>query len=301
LGDNFGWRRWDARPAERPLESSEERINPLVRMIDEGYLGAMQIPLLAGRAFTASDDAKAEPVIIINQRLAKVLWPGEDPIGRLVRTSEKDRRVVGLVGDVRYFGLDREADLEMYMPIRTGDYQSIDLVVRGSLPPAALINGVRAALRRVDPTLPVAEFRTMEQLVDHSVFARRFVVLLVAGFAAFGLLLACLGIYAVISYSVTQRTQEIGIRMALGATPGNVRAHILGQTGALALLGVVVGLPASFVATRAIRSLLYDVGASDPSTFLAVLMVLGAVAALAGYVPARRATQVDPSIALRPQ
>ena len=302
LGDNFGWRRWDAVPAEKAgAQQPEERINPLVRMIDEGYLAAMQIPLRRGRAFRTWDDANSEPVIIINERLARVLWPGVDPIGRVIRTSGKDRRVVGVLGDVRYFGLDRGADMEMYMPIRTGDYQSVDLVVRGSLPPATLAGGMRAALRRVDPSLPVAEFRTMEQLVDRSVFARRFVVLLVGGFAAFGLLLASLGIYAVISYSVTQRTQEIGIRMALGATPGKLRAHVLGQTGTLALLGVAVGLPASWLAARAIRGLLFDVGASDPPTFIAVLVILVGVAALAGYVPARRATQVDPAIALRPR
>ncbi|HUG09551.1 MAG TPA: ABC transporter permease [Opitutaceae bacterium] len=301
LGDNFGWRRWDAVPAEKAgAQQPEERINPLVRMVDEGYLAAMQIPLRRGRAFRTSD-ANSEPVIIVNERLARVLWPGVDAIGRVIRTSGKDRRVIGVVGDVRYFGLDREADMEMYMPIRTGDYQSVDLVVRASLPPAALTGGIRAALRRVDPTLPVAEFRSMEQLVDRSVFARRFVVLLVGGFAAFGLLLASLGIYAVISYSVTQRTQEIGIRMALGATPGKLRAHILGQTARLALLGVAVGLPASWLAARAIRSLLFDVRASDPPTYIAVLVILVGVAALAGYVPARRATHVDPAIALRPR
>jgi predicted permease len=301
LGDNFGWRRWDAKATDKPQLRDEDRLNPLVRMIDEGYLAAMQIPLRGGRAFIASDDANSEPVIIINERLARALWPGQDPLGRMLRTSAQNRRVVGVLGDVRYFGLDREADIEMYMPIRTGDYSSVDLVVRGSLPPAALAASVRAALRRVDPTLPLAEFRTMEQLVDRSVFARRFVVVLVAGFAVFGLLLASLGIYAVISYSVAQRTQEIGIRMALGATPGNLRAHILGQTATLTLLGVAVGLPASGMAARAIRGLLFDVGASDPTTFVAVLLVLGAVAALAGYVPARRATQVDPAIALRPR
>lgn len=301
LGDNFGWRRWDAAVAGRPRLSGQEPLTPLVRMIDEGYLATMQIPLRRGRAFTTADDADSEPVIIINERLARALWPGEDPIGRVLRTSGKDRRVVGVLGDVRYFGLDREADMEMYMPIRTGDYSSVDLVVRGSLAPAALAGGIRAALRRVDPNLPVAGFTSMEQLIDRSVFARRFVVLLVGGFAAFGLLLASLGIYAVISYSVTQRTQEIGIRMALGATPGKLRAHILGQTGTLALLGVAVGLPASWLAARAIRGLLFDVGASDPPTFIAVLMLLGGVAALAGYVPARRATQVDPAIALRPR
>jgi len=293
LGDNFGWRRWDAAIPGR--DEKRDRMSALVRIVDQGYLRTMQIPVLAGRAFTASDDS----VIIVNEQLAKKLWPNEDPIGRYVRTSGVVRRVVGVVGDVRYFGLDRGTDLEMYMPLRTGDYQSVDLVVRSAMPPAALASGIRAALHRVDPTLPAAEFRTMQQLVDRSVFARRFVAMLVAAFAAFGLILAALGIYAVISYSVTLRTQEISIRMALGATPRILLTSILSQTGRMVLVGAVIGVSASFVAARAIRGLLFGIGTSDPVTFAATLAVLAIVALLAGYLPARRATQVDPSLALR--
>jgi predicted permease len=300
LGDNFGWRRWNASPAGS-APNDGERIQPLVRMIDEGYLGTMKIPLRAGRTFTAADDASSEPVIIVNETLAGTLWSGKDPVGRVLKTSGVNRRVVGVVGDVRYFGLDRGLDAEMYMPMRqTADYESVDLAVRGAVSPTALAAGVRAALRRVDPNLPTVEFRTMEQLVDRSVFARRFTVLLVAGFAAFGLILSCLGIYAVISYSVSQRTQEIGIRMALGATPSRLRTAIFGETGVLVALGIAVGVPASWMASRAIRGLLFDVGPSDPATYATVLVVMSAVAVLAGYVPARRATQVDPAVALRP-
>jgi len=293
LGDNFGWRRWDAAIPGR--DEKRDRMSALVRIVDQGYLRTMQIPVLAGRAFTASDDS----VIIVNEQLAKKLWPNEDPIGRYVRTSGVVRRVVGVVGDVRYFGLDRGTDLEMYMPLRTGDYQSVDLIVRSAMPPAAIASGIRAALHRVDPTLPAAEFRTMQQLVDRSVFARRFVAMLVAAFAAFGLILAALGIYAVISYSVTLRTQEISIRMALGATPRILLTSILSQTGRMVLVGAVIGVSASFVAARAIRGLLFGIGTSDPVTFAATLAVLAIVALLAGYLPARRATQVDPSLALR--
>jgi len=301
LGDNFGWRRWSAL-ADGVEPNADQGVQPLVRMIDVGYLAAMKIPVRAGRAFTTADDSTSEPVIIINETLAGTLWPGKDPIGRVLKTSNKNRRVVGVVGDVRYFGLDRGVDAEMYMPIRqTGDYQSVDLVVRGAIPPTALAAGVRAALRRMDASLPVVEFRTMEELVDHSVFARRFTVLLVAGFAVFGLMLSCLGLYAVISYSVSQRTQEIGIRMALGATPASLRTRIFGETGVLVLLGIAMGLPASWLATRAIRGLLFDVGSADPVTYAGVLAVLAGVAVLAGYVPARRATRIDPAIALRPR
>jgi putative ABC transport system permease protein len=298
LGDNFGWRRWDATTEERPRE---ERIVPLVRMADEGYLATMKIPLRAGRSFTAADGATSEPVIIVNEALAKLLWPGEDPIGRSMTTSNVSRRVVGVVGNVRYFGLDRAPDIEMYLPLRQGDFQTVDIVVRSALPSAELVKSVRAALRRADPTLPIPAFHTMAELVDRSVFTRRFVVLLVGGFAMFGLLLASLGIYAVISYSVAQRTQEMGIRMALGATPMDLLTRVLGQTGKLAVLGIAIGLPASLVAAKAIRGLLYDVGASDPATFAAVLAVLAGVATCAGFIPARRATRVDPAIALRPR
>jgi predicted permease len=293
LGDNFGWRRWDASIPGR--DEKRDRVLPLVRIIDQGYLRTMQIPVFAGRAFTASDDS----VVIVNERLARTFWPNENAIGRYVRSSGTNRRVVGVVGDVRYFGLDHDTDPEMYLPLSTGDYQSVDLVVRAAVPPAALASGIRAALHRVDPTLPIAEFRTMQQLVDRSVFARRFVAMLVAAFAAFGLILAALGIYAVISYSVTLRTQEISIRIALGATPGVLLASILGQTGRMVLLGGVIGLSASFVAARGIRGLLFSVGASDPATFAATLAVLTIVALLAGYLPARRATEVDPALALR--
>jgi predicted permease len=299
LGDNFGWRRWDAL-AEGHAPNEGERIQPLVRIIDGGYLGTMKIPLRAGRSFTPADDSSSEPVIIVNEALANALWPGKDPIGRMLKTSQVNRRVVGVVGGVRYFGLDRGLDPEMYMPLRGGDYQSVDLVVRGAIPATTLAAGVRAALRGVDPNLPTVEFRTMEQLVDRSVFARRFTVLLVAGFAAFGLILSCLGIYAVISYSVTQRTQEIGIRMALGATPARLRTTIFGETGVLVVLGMIVGVPASWMASRAIRGLLFDVGSADPATYGAVLAVMAVVAVLAGYMPARRATEVEPSVALRP-
>ncbi len=301
LGDNFGWRRWNA-SAEGSPRNGDQPIQPLVRVIDDGYFAAMKIPLRAGRAFTSADDAPGDPVIIINETLAGELWPGEDPIGRTLKTSGVNRRVIGVVGGVRYFGLDRGVDAEMYLSRRqTGDYQSMDLVVRGSIPTTALATGVRAALRRVDSSLPVVEFRTMEELLDHSVFARRFIVLVVTGFAAFGLILSCLGIYAVISYSVSQRTQEIGIRVALGATPGDLRTTIFGETGALVVVGIAVGLPASWMASRAIRGLLFDVGVFDPMTYALVLAVLTAVAVVAGYVPARRATQIDPAIALRPR
>ena len=304
LGDNYGWRRWGARAVGQPEDSTQrDRPGPLVRMVDAGYFVTMRIPLHSGSGFTAADVPGSEPVAIVNQTLGAELWPGQDPIGRTMVAGGTPRRVIGVVGSVRYFSLDRDVEREMYFPIgHSGGYSSVDLVVRGSnSSTTSLIASVRAALRRADPDLPVANFRTMQELVDRSVFARRFVVMLVAGFAVFGVGLSALGIYAVISYSVSQRTQEIGIRMALGATADGVRRGILAETGRLAVAGLALGLPLSWMAARTIRGLLYDVGSFDAGTFGATLLALVAVAIGAGYRPARRATRVDPALALRPR
>jgi ABC-type antimicrobial peptide transport system permease subunit len=204
------------------------------------------------------------------------------------------------VGDVRHLALEQGAGLEMYLPIRqTGDYSSVDLVVRTTLPPAELASAVRAALKPVEPNLPGNDFRTLQQLVDKAVSPRRFVVLLLGGFALFALILASLGIYAVISYSVNQRTQEIGIRMALGASAKDLQVRILGQTLGLAAIGMLIGVIASWAVARALRGLLFGVTSADPVTFAGMLIVLTAVAATAGYLPARRASRIDPMIALR--
>ncbi len=199
LGDNFGWRGWTVSPRDRETDPAAHQ-NALTRMIDDQYFSAMRIAMKAGRGFTSDDHAASERVIVINEALARALWPDADPLGRVLRTSGRDYRVVGVVNDVRYFALERETGQEMYMLLtQTGDYQTVDLVVRSAVPPANLIPGIRAALKRADPGLPAAEFRTMEQLVDRSVFTRRIIVQLLAGFAGFGLILASLGLYAVIS------------------------------------------------------------------------------------------------------
>ena len=302
LGDNYGWRRWGARAVGQPVDSTQrDRPGPLVRMVDAGYFATMGIPIRSGSGFTTSDVPGSEPVAIVNQTLAAELWPGQDAVGRMMVAGGTPRRVIGVVGAVRYFSLDRNVEREMYFPIgHSGGYNSVDLVVRGrNVSATRLIASVRAALQRADPGLPVAHFRTMEELVDRSVFARRFVVMLVAGFAVFGVVLSALGVYAVISYSVSQRTQEIGIRMALGATAEGVRRRILAETGRLAVLGLALGLPLSWMAARAIRGLLYDVGSFDVVTFGAALVALAGIAACGGYFPARRATRVNPALALK--
>jgi predicted permease len=298
LGNNFGWRRWSA---SLPGAPSVARVEPLVRMIDAGYFSTMKIRLLAGRAVAASDEPASEPVAVVNEQLARALWPGQDPLGRLVQTGGADRRVVGVVGGVRYFALDRDVAPEIYIPLgQPGGFHSVDLVVRSDMPPAAMAASLRAALRRADPTLPLTEFRTMQDLVDRSLFARRFVAGLVAGFALFGLALAALGIYAVIAYAVSERTREIGIRMALGASPTKLLVRILGDTGLLVGLGLALGLPLSLMAAQGIRGLLYEVGWSEPITLVGTGLLLAGVAALATLLPARRATRVHPLVALRP-
>ena len=260
----------------------------------------MRIAIRAGRGFTSDDHATSERVVIVNEALARALWSDEDPLGRVLRASGRDYRVVGVITDVRYFALEQETGQEMYMLLsQTGDYQTVDLVVRSAVAPTSLIPSIRAALRRADPGLPAVDFRTMQQLVDRSVFTRRSMVLLLTGFAGFGLILASLGLYAVISYSVSQRTREIGVRMALGAAPVAMQRQILTQTMTLAAIGVAVGLPLAWMAAKAIQGLLYGVVSSDPVTFGGVVTVVAIVAALAGYLPARRASRIDPVLALR--
>ena len=201
---------------------------------------------------------------------------------------------------VRHLALEQGSGSEIYLPIRqTSDYSSVDLVVRTALPPAGLASAVRAALQPIDPNLPGNEFRTLQQLVDKAVSPRRFVVLLLAGFSAFALILASLGVYGVVSYSVNQRTQEIGIRMALGASAGDLQAGIILQTLRLAAMGMLIGVAASWILTRALSGLLFGVTATDPVTFLGMLAILTVVAVTAGYIPARRAARIDPMMALR--
>jgi len=231
--------------------------------------------------------------------MARRLWPGEDAVGKFMR-PDKERRVVGVVADVRHLALEQNAGLEMYLPIlQTRDYSSADLVVRTTLAPAAMASSVRAALLPIEPNLPANEFRPLQQLVDKAVSPRRFVVLLLGGFAMFALVLASLGIYAVVSYSVSQRTQEIGIRMALGASATELQRRIVVQTLGLAAVGIVLGTAASWALARLMSGFLFGVTASDPVTFAGMAVTLILVGVMAGYVPARRASRIDPMVALR--
>ena len=270
-----------------------------VRVISVGYLRTMGIQLRAGRDFTAADDPSSPRVIIINETLARALWPGEDPLGKIMN-ADGERQVIGVVRDVRHLSIEEASGGEIYLPIKqTTDAMSINLVVRGTLSLNGLASGVREALKNLDPNLPAKEIRPIQDFIDRSTSPRRLIVLLLAGFAGFALILAALGIYGVISYSVNQRKQEMGIRMALGATAGDLRKLVLRQTLKLAALGMILGIVAAWPLARALQGMLFGITPSDPATFTAALALLLAVAALAGYLPARRASRLDPVEALR--
>jgi predicted permease len=260
----------------------------------------MKIPLRAGREFTEHDGADSQKVLIVNETMARRLWPDRDPLGQIALNGREEWQVVGVVGDVRHGALEQVASSEMYFPIaQNRDWGSLDLVVRSKLPIQSLVSSVREALSRVDPNLPSSDFQPLEQLVDQAVSPRRFVTVLLGGFSFLALILASLGIYGVISYSVNQRTNEIGIRIALGAQTPAVLKLIIGQGIKLALVGLGIGLAVAFVLTRVLSNLLFGVKATDPLTFTSIALLLIGVSLLACYIPARKATKVDPMVALR--
>jgi predicted permease len=295
LGRNRGW----GVGVKGHTYKDGEYPDAFVRVVSDGYMRSMGIPLIAGRDLTERDTPSTEQVILINQTMARKLFPGENAIGQII-IPDKERRVVGIVSDVRHLALEQGSGSEMYLPIRQcSDWSSVDLVVRTTVPPAQLASAMRYALKPIAPDLPASDFRLIQQLVDKSVSPRRFIVMLLGGFALFALILASLGIYGVISYSVNQRTQEIGIRMALGASAGDLQSGIILQTLGLAAIGMLFGSAVSWILARALSGLLFGVTPADPVTFLGMLVVLTAVAALAGYLPARRASRIDPMVALR--
>lgn len=276
---------------------------PYIRVVTDGYFEAAGIPLRAGRLLAPGDRAASTPVLLVNETMARTAFPGENPLGQTITTYRGDKVlgiVVGVVADVRHSALEDASGPEMYLAMRQiGDYAAMQLVVRTALPPDSLAEGIRIALRPIDPNLPVRDFQTFQELVDKAISPRRALLLLLGGFAVFALFLASLGIYAVISYSVSQRVQEIGIRMALGASSGDVQSRIVLRTLSLAGFGLVLGLAASRALSRGLESLLFGVTAGDPATFAGIALVLVAASALAGYVPAWRASHIDPMTALR--
>lgn len=283
-----------ANPAEAP---SAERYG-----ISTNYLRAMGIPLLRGRWFTEHDNSNTPLVVLVNNTAAQRIWPNEDPIGKRIRLGGIDdplRTIVGVVGDVHHYGLEIPPDLQAYVPHAQWAASYMQLVVRTGPEPGALATPVREAIHAIDPDIPVYKVSTMNQLISASVAQRRFTLLLIGVFATVALLMAAVGIYGVMSYIVAQRTQEIGIRLALGAQPKDVFKMIVGQGMLLTLLGIVLGLVGAFALTRLMESMLFGIESTDLLTFAAIAVLLTAVSLIACCVPGRRATRVDPLVSLR--
>jgi len=287
-----------------PVPKSEES-HTQFRSIALDYFSTMRIPLIAGRAFTAADARGAAPVVIINETFARRYFPNENPIGKQIQPGISDlgkpvmREIVGIVGDVRHRRLWRAPDPECYAPYDQVAIGGMTVVVRAPGDPQPLISMLRKAVSAQDAELPLYNVRTLQDYVSGSVAQRRFTALLLGIFAAVALLLAAVGLYGVMSYGVAQRTHEIGVRVALGAASSDVLRLVVGQGLRLALLGVTLGWLAALGASQFLSGMLYGVAGNDPATFGAVAAVFVAVALAACYVPARRAANVDPLVALR--
>jgi predicted permease len=281
--------------------AKDKNYDVFVYVVSPGYLEAMGMHLRKGRDFSWKDIPSSEQVIIINEAAARREWPGRDAVGQLAQGIGKgDTRIIGVFSDVRESSVESASSPEVLVPMtQNPDSEGAELVVRSRLPPEAIASRVISTLRSMNPGQPASEFRPIQQLVDHAVSPRRFFVMLVGIFAGLGLILASLGIYGVISYSVTTQTQEIGIRMALGATAGRVQMGVISKTLGMALIGIAVGTVASFIVARVIASLLFATDPTDPPTFFGMVLVLGTVAFIAGYIPARRASRIHPMVALR--
>lgn len=273
------------------------------REVSPDYFRALGTPLIKGRFFADADNADAPPVIIVNQAFAKKFWPNEDAVGkRIVMGGMSDKpnwiTIVGIVGDMRHFGLDVDPKPEMYVPFAQDSYFTAICVIRSNQDPRGLLPAIRREVQAIDPSVPLANVRTYENVIADSVAPRRLSVVLLGVFAAVAVLLAAVGIYGVMSFLVVQRTHEIGVRMALGAQRADVLRLIIGRAPKLIGIGTGIGLIAALMSTHALRALLYSVSAFDASTFVLVTLVLGIVALAASYLPAMRATKADPMIAL---
>jgi putative ABC transport system permease protein len=287
----------------RPEPGAGQRLVTDVRVTDENYFRTMNIPLISGRTFNEHEETEPRHVIVINETLARKHFPGEDPIGKRLTVAMSDNpvptEIIGVVGDVKHMGLDSETKAMVYWPHPELAYGGMTIVIRTANDPLQLAAPAQAAIQAIDPNQPVSDVRTMNQLLAESVARTRFNTLLLGLFSAVALVLAAVGIYGVISYSVTQRTHEIGLRMALGASARDVLGMVVGQGMSLVVIGVGLGLIAAFALTRLMSSLLFGVSALDPLTFVLVSLLLAGVALLACYLPARRAMRVDPMTALR--
>ncbi|HET9177600.1 MAG TPA: ABC transporter permease [Terriglobia bacterium] len=279
--------------------SSSTRVMISRLKVSPGYFYTLGIPVLKGRTFTGHDNEQALKVAVVNETLARHLWPSEDPIGKQFPLFGDNLIVVGVVGNTRHEGLSQDTEAEFYVPYLQSPDDSMQLAVRTTAEPDSIVSAVRAQVRDIDPDQPLYHVAALQQVLSESLAPRRFNLLLLGIFALIALALATVGIYGVMAFSVTQRTHEIGIRMALGAQKGQVLRMVIGHGLKLAVIGIAVGIAGALALTRFLTSLLYGVKPTDPLTFVAVSMILIAVALAACYIPARRAAKVDPMVALR--
>lgn len=286
----------EGKPAPTGMENT-----PLAdfRVVSPGYFEMLRIPIVEGRTFADSDGSWTQRVTIVNRAFAERYWPGENPIGMRLRGDQEWLTVVGIAGDIRQSGLDEEAAPHVYAPYQQGALLRTGLIVRTTTDPATLVPAIQKAVNAIDPDLPIYNVRTMDESIAMSVSDRRVNLVLLSVFAITALLLAAAGIYGVVSYSVTQRVQEIGIRMALGAQRQDIVRLIVGEGMLPVALGLAVGIAGALVLTRVLGSLLAGISTNDPTMFVVISVVLGIVALLACSVPALRATRIDPMVAVR--
>ncbi len=296
LGSN---RTWGVAPGGAEYKKGQGRAG-FIRLATDGFVNAMGMTIVAGRDISPQDVKAGENVVVINQAGAKQLWPGQEALGKMLSVGGADRRVVGIVADVRNLTLEESPGVEVYLPVRqVFDFLNLTLVARTTLEPAGFAKALRASLATVAPNLATNAVQTLQGSVDKSASPRKFFTALLGGFSVFALCLALLGIYGVISYTVTHRTQEIGVRIALGASARRVQGKIIRETVELAIVGIAIGTVGAWIAGRMLSGFLYGVSASDPITYAGMVVVLSIVAVVSGYLPARRASRIDPVVALR--
>jgi len=287
----------------RPSTSRADRPFAHLGAVSGGYFAAMGIPLLSGRTFDDRDVATAPPVAIVSESMARRYWPGQDPIGKRLRFDDAEDNpwfiVVGLVGDVRQLGLSREAPALLFFPYEQFALPFTSVAVRSSLPQGAVTTLLKSQLAAIDPQLPFGSTTSLQAKVESNVDQPRFRAMLIGVFALLALVLAAVGIYGLISYTIARQTREIGIRVALGAAPRQVMLPVIREGMVLALAGIAIGLGGALAAARALPAFLFGVGASDPLTFSGVALLMLLVAVVASYIPSRRALRIDPVVALR--
>jgi predicted permease len=284
--------------------AGQEMIQSDIRVAGVGYFETMEVPVIKGRLFDEHDTEKSLPVIVIDEKMARNYWPNSNPVGSRIKFGRADSEdpwmtVVGVVGSVKQYDLESESRVTLYLPTAQALGGTMYLVARTSVAPSSLAASITSEVRSLDPNIPIFDVKTMDQRLSESLARRRFAMLALGVFAGFALLLAIVGIYGLISYSVAQRTSELGIRLALGARQIDVLRLVLSAGLKLALIGIAVGLVLSFAVTRFLSSLLFGVRATDLFTFSALSILLIVVSLIACYIPARRATKVDPLVALR--